>query len=68
MKLVTWLTRERTLLRWRWALGQSGVALEYKLSDLWVGAYVRVSGRTVDVWVCVVPCLPVHVCWVRRTA
>jgi len=63
--MIAWLTRERTLLRWHWALGQSGVALEYKLADCWVGWYWRVSGRTVDVWLCLVPCLPVHVVWQR---
>jgi hypothetical protein len=41
------------------------VALEWNPRDLWVGVYWsrRVVGRAASLhaWVCVVPCLPVHV-------
>jgi hypothetical protein len=38
------------------------VALEFKPQDLWIGAYWQTfDERAVDVWVCLVPMLPVHV-------
>lgn len=49
------------------------VRLEWKPADLWVGAfYSTTTGPTgrwavLDVWVCVVPCLPIHV-FVNRPA
>ena len=56
-----------------------GVALEFKLEDCWVGLFwkrtralrrgvassqgcVGYVGR-VDVWICLLPCLPVHAWW-----
>jgi hypothetical protein len=38
------------------------LALEWKLADLWVGAFWRNSRREnrFDLWVCVVPFLPIH--------
>ena len=37
--------------------------LEFKLHDMWIGAYWRRSrcGRFTDVWLCLVPCLPIHI-------
>ena len=37
------------------------VGLEYKLADLWVGAFYARKGAILHVWVCVVPCLPIHI-------
>jgi hypothetical protein len=49
------------------------VTLEFKLADLWVGAfydrrkayYSLLGGRMVSeelhVWICLLPCLPIHV-------
>jgi hypothetical protein len=43
--------------------------LEFKLEDFWVGAFWRVTRAKVgdkepclafDLWVCLVPCLPLH--------
>ena len=43
------------------------IALEFKPADLWVGAYWerRVPGREAwtHVWVCALPCLPIHLAW-----
>lgn len=36
---------------------------EFKIQDLWVGVYWKRSGNSVDLWVCLVPCLPIHVSW-----
>lgn len=42
----------------------SSAALEWEPRDVWVGVYWRRSrGRGVlDVYVCVLPCLPIHLC------
>lgn len=45
--------------------------LEFKLEDFWIGFFWRVApgcakhdlARRVDLWVCVVPCLPLHITW-----
>lgn len=48
------------------------IRLEFKLQDLWIGAFWRserhvskevplVVVRTFELWLCLVPCLPVHV-------
>jgi hypothetical protein len=55
------------------------ICLEYKLADMWVGVFWR-SGETcmpqgapsfslpicklVEVWICLVPCFPIHIQWV----
>ena len=41
-----------------------GVALEWKPADLWIGAFWRRARREdFDLWVCLLPCLPIHVYW-----
>lgn len=77
--------RDRTLLQYdgfRW-----GVSLEWKLADLWIGAFFKnreqpgyvwaaiyYDGRSVvtgdkiritDLWICILPCLPIHVRYSR---
>ena len=41
------------------------VALEWKPQDLWVGVFWRrgreMGRRTTDLWVCLVPMLPIHI-------
>ena len=37
--------------------------LEFKPQDLWVGVYWKDKDGWFDLWVCVLPCLPVHVWW-----
>jgi len=41
--------------------GRFSIALEWKLADLWVGLFFT---RT-EAWLCLLPCLPIHVCWNR---
>lgn len=36
---------------------------EVKIPDLWVGAFWKRTGRTVDLWICFLPCLPLHISW-----
>jgi hypothetical protein len=40
--------------RWRWRL-------EWKPQDLWVGAYWKSGWDRFDLWICLVPCLPIHI-------
>lgn len=41
--------------------------LEFKPQDCWIGAYWRRDGNCVDVWICVLPMLPLHFsCWGER--
>lgn len=44
-------------------------AFELKLADFWVGAYWKRSAlgsfRLLDVWICLIPCVPFHVRRVR---
>ncbi len=35
---------------------------EFKLQDLWVGAFWKTSGNCFDLWICFLPCVPLHVC------
>ena len=35
--------------------------LEFKLEDMWVGAFWKNGGIDFDLWVCLLPCLPIHV-------
>lgn len=45
------------------------VQLEFKLEDFWVGVFWRrrrgweecMGGDRLDVWICLVPCLPIHI-------
>lgn len=50
------------------------VQLEWKPQDLWVGAYWKVTpqydgtvpnGEWVDLWICLLPMLPIHFDWAR---
>lgn len=37
--------------------------IEWKPQDLWIGAFWRQCGNCVDLWICILPCVPVHVSW-----
>lgn len=44
---------------------------EYKIQDMWIGAYwdsVRDDRgiSSFDLWICFLPCVPLHVAWERR--
>lgn len=39
----------------KWAL-----ALEFKLADFWIGAFWQRKERHFDLWLCLLPCLPIH--------
>jgi hypothetical protein len=48
----------RTATDFQWRVG-----FEFKLQDLWIGAFWKRSGNCVDLWICFLPCLPLHISW-----
>lgn len=37
------------------------VRLEFKVEDMWVGVFwKRITPSHFDLWICLLPCLPVH--------
>lgn len=51
--MTTPLTHWRTVGAWRWRI-------EAKSADLWVGLYHQRTDDVIDVWLCLLPCLPLH--------
>lgn len=43
------------------------VRLEFKLQDAWVGVFWKKSPTATDIWICLVPCVPIHLTLNRRT-
>ena len=43
-------------LQWR-------AEFEWKPQDLWIGAFWKRIGNCVDLWVCILPCVPLHISW-----
>jgi len=41
------------------------ISMEFKLEDLWVGAYWRYDEpyKLHHLWVCLIPCVPIHITW-----
>ena len=43
--------------------------LEFKLPDLWIGLFWKTTHhgilQAIDVWICVIPCFPLHLTFVR---
>jgi len=39
------------------------IAMEFKPQDLWVGAFWKRIGNCVDLWVCLLPMVPIHISW-----
>lgn len=45
--------------------------LEWKVQDMWIGVSWQklkapgLRARSYDVWVCLLPCLPLHLSWQR---
>lgn len=57
--------------------GRWSVKLEFKPQDLWIGLYWKRTNCEIehgsepfvtDVWICLVPCLPIHVTYWHRSA
>ncbi len=41
------------------------INIEFKLQDMWVGAYWRydTAYQLTHLWICILPCLPIHITW-----
>lgn len=50
----------RTHLAW------DSIRVEWKPQDLWVGAFYKRSGDIRHLYVCLLPCVPIHLCWWQR--
>lgn len=38
-------------------------SLWFEKRDCWVGCFWRRLGNCLDIYICLVPCLPLHLCW-----
>lgn len=45
-----------------WGLPVYGwrLQLEWKPQDFWIGAYWENTRERIDIWICLLPCLPIH--------
>lgn len=41
------------------------VRLEFKLADMWIGAYSEHNKYRADIWICLIPCVPLHFWWLK---
>lgn len=70
-----WSPKEKRLRLFRWLFvrgigpgygddgnysGSLSVAIEWKLADLWVGAFWKPAFDGWQFWLCIVPCLPIR--------
>lgn len=69
--------RDWLYVRWGWRIQEKRhgrnrwtVRLEWKVEDAWVGVFWRrslhhrsqhMADHVLDVWVCIVPCVPIHI-------
>jgi hypothetical protein len=42
------------------------IRLEWKPQDAWIGAYWKQTEERWHLWICLLPCLPIHLQWTRR--
>jgi hypothetical protein len=40
-----------------------GWRLEFKPQDMWVGVFWKKNGPLLDVWICLLPMVPIHIRW-----
>jgi len=60
----------KALTRWH-GNGYTNIRLEFKLADLWIGAFWTIdrfegdesepSAATLHMWICLIPMLPIHI-------
>lgn len=45
-----------------------GIGIKFKVEDLWIGVFyqVWVYPKMVDIYICILPTLPIHVKLIRR--
>jgi hypothetical protein len=37
------------------------IRLEFKVQDLWIGIYWSTTDSATDIWICLLPTLPIHI-------
>ena len=42
------------------------IRFEFKLNDFWVGMFWKNTKDQFDVWVCLIPCFPIHITVPKR--
>lgn len=58
------------------------IRIEFKLQDMWIGVFwkkdytieqyahlpegCKYVSRNLDVWICLIPCFPIHIIWHNR--
>lgn len=72
-RLLRTIGQQHSRLLWRWYPTDGLViAIEWKLADLWVGAYVYTHAKTgtayeeVNVYLILMPTLVLHIAWLER--
>jgi len=41
------------------------IKLERKIQDMWIGVYWKNGEYILHIWVCIIPCLPIHIMWMK---
>ena len=41
------------------------IKIEWKVQDLWIGAYWENRDYIFHLWICLVPCVPIHIKWMK---
>lgn len=60
VELMGFVMRKREARDWN-------LQLEWNPRDCWIGVYWQREGNCVDVWICIIPMLPLHFsCWGER--
>jgi hypothetical protein len=71
---MIWDEKRLCLTRLRWERGPVGfggtsnkvsISIQLKPQDLWVGAFWKRSEGGWTVWICLLPCLPIRIHWVK---
>ncbi|HUU41255.1 MAG TPA: hypothetical protein VMW42_09950 [Desulfatiglandales bacterium] len=42
------------------------IKIEFKLQDCWIGFYWRFQWGYYHAWICLIPCLPIHIVWEHK--
>jgi hypothetical protein len=40
------------------------IGFERKIEDAWIGAYWRQDRMALHIWICILPCFPLHIVWI----
>jgi hypothetical protein len=43
------------------------IRIEFKLQDMWIGVYWQKKYACLHIWICLVPCFPIHIIKVDHT-